>query len=67
MEPKFCKPCGELVYSRLCPYCERPAGAMDYGAEAAEAEVDEGGAWGSDLDGSEVLSFDEVFGTESDD
>jgi len=40
---------------------------MDYGAEAAEAEVDEGGAWGSDLDGSEVLSFDEVFGTESDD
>lgn len=71
MEPKFCKFCQELVYSTFCPYCERKAGAMDYDPDAARddaPEVDEGGGWGSDLseDGLSAVSFDDVFGAESD-
>ena len=66
-EPKFCKSCQEMVYSRLCPYCEQPAGEMDYtlDAKANEIQVDEG-LEESYEGGVQALNFDECWGTESD-
>ena len=67
-EPKFCKTCQEMVFSRLCPYCERPAGEMDYGLDKDnEIQVDEGADEEFNEDSVQALNFDECWGVDSDD
>lgn len=65
-EPKFCKSCKELVYSRLCPYCEQPAGELDLDPkDDREIQVNEGEEESYD-DGVVALNFDDLYGAESD-
>ena len=65
-EPKFCHGCKEMCYSRLCPYCERPAGELDLDAKADQTiQVDEGAEETYD-DGVQALNFDDLYGAESD-
>jgi len=67
-EPKFCHFCKEMVYSRLCPYCEQPAGEFDLDPkDDREIQVNEGGDVDFQEDGLVALNFDDLYGAESDD
>lgn len=67
MEPKFCKFCQEIVYSKRCPYCERTVSDFNYDTdEAYEPEVDEAQDRFGEGSNISALSFDEIFDGEID-
>lgn len=59
--PKFCKPCQEIIYSSICPYCECKATAFKYDDEDELADVSSGGHWGAEDLSTNMVSYDELY------
>ena len=68
---KFCKTCQELVYSSFCIHCGKEPGALEADDTTSDDNSiivnEDGGRWGEGAQGMSVVSFDEVFGSSSDD